>query len=70
MFDKFTGRKRHNIQTIRTGWFSTESILVLQYEVTGIKTSYAGGSIDSYTDTWWVNVRPEQLLTLFEDVKT
>lgn len=65
---KFTGRKRHRVQKL--GWFKSKFVLVLQYEVEGFIPEYAAGRVDGNTKRWWVDARPEWVMTNVEDKPT
>ena len=55
MAHKLTGRERYRVLS---RWRKPD-LLVLQVERTGIITSWSAGMIDSRTQTWWEDCKPE-----------
>lgn len=56
---KFTGKFRYRIKTR----FLRHPLLILQLQVQGaVVTDYSGRSIQTATQTWWIDARPEFLL--------
>lgn len=56
---KLTGRRRHRVhkQCFRP------ALLVLQFEVEGLKANWDCGWISCTHQKWWVDAKPEWLLT-------
>jgi hypothetical protein len=60
--NKLTGKTRHRVQ--RIGFFKPKYVLVLQHEVNGFVPEFNGGaSVDGSIKTWWVDSKPEWVLT-------
>lgn len=62
--DRFTwyGAYRYRIQKVKTGWFSSKQVLVLQYQLHYTHWSHVAGNVDYEDCVDWLDAKAEWLL--------